>query len=150
MSIREHTDWDGTKMHGFVDMGTNIETEDDNAVHAFVFMAIGLNGHWKMPIGYFLVAELNGSERSNWLEQCLNLMSETGAKVHSLTFDGAYSNAIMCSKLGVSLKINDDSSFCIKNPCNIEPIFIFYDACHLVRNTLEGMKYIYLTVMDRK
>jgi len=65
MSIREQTDWDGTKMHGFVDMGTNIETEDDNAVHAknaFVFMAVGINGHWKMPIGYFLVAGLNGSE----------------------------------------------------------------------------------------
>ncbi|XP_029348598.1 uncharacterized protein LOC107882805 [Acyrthosiphon pisum] len=149
MSIREQTDWDGTKMHGFVDMGTNVETEDDNAVHAknaFVFMAVGINGHWKMPIGYFLVAGLNGSERSNLLEQCLNLMSETGAKVHSVTFDGAYTNATMCSKLGASFDINDDSSFCIQNPFNNEPIFIFYDACHmlkLVRNTLGDMKYMY-------
>lgn len=62
MCIREKTEWDGTKMHGFVDMGTNIETEDNNSVHAknaFVFMAVGVNGHWEMPIGYFLVSGLN-------------------------------------------------------------------------------------------
>lgn len=48
MAIREQTDWNGTKMHGFVDMGMNIETEHDNAVptkNALVFLAIGLNGH---------------------------------------------------------------------------------------------------------
>jgi len=115
-------------MHGFVDMGTNIESEDDNAVHAknaFVFMAVGINGHWKIPIGYFLVAGLNGSERSNLLEQCLNLMSETGAKVHSVTFDGAYTNATMCSKLGASFDINDDSIFVYKTHLTMSQYLYF-------------------------
>lgn len=60
MSIREKIEWDGTKMHGFVDMCTNIDTENDNLIHAkntLVFMAVGGdNGHWKMLIGYYLVA----------------------------------------------------------------------------------------------
>lgn len=30
MSIREKKEWDGTKMHGFVDMGINIGTDNDN------------------------------------------------------------------------------------------------------------------------
>lgn len=63
-------------------------------------MAVGVNGHWKMPIGYFLVAGLNGNERSNLLKQCLVLMGDTGAKVHSITFNGTYSNGKMCSNLG--------------------------------------------------
>lgn len=48
----------------FVDIGTNINTEDDNSVHAkntLVFMAVGVDGHWKMSIGCFLVACLNGN-----------------------------------------------------------------------------------------
>lgn len=93
MSIREKIEWDGTKMHGFVDIGSNIDTENDNSVHsknALVFMAVGVNGHWKMSIGYFFVAGLNGTERSNLLKQCLILMGDMGAKVHSITFDGAF------------------------------------------------------------
>lgn len=114
MSIREKTEWDGTKMHEFVDMDTNIYTENDNSVHVknpVVFMAVGINGHWKMPIGYFLVAGLSGTERSKLLKQCLILMSDTGAKVHSITFDGAYSNGKMCSIFGALFNINNESSF---------------------------------------
>ncbi|CAI6370914.1 unnamed protein product [Macrosiphum euphorbiae] len=149
MSIREKIEWDGTKMHGFVDMGTNIDTVNDNSVHAknaLVFMAVGVNGHWKMPIGYFLVAGLNGNERSNLLKQCLVLMGDTGAKVHSITFDGAYSNGKMCSNLGASFDINDELSFSFKNPYNNEPVYVFYDACHmikLIRNLLGDLGYLF-------
>jgi hypothetical protein len=105
-------------------------------------MAVGVNGHWKMPIGYFLVAGLNGTERNNLLKQCLILMGDTGAKVHSITFDGAYSNGKMCSNFGASFDKNDELSFIFENPYNNEPIYIFYDACHmikLIRNTLGDM-----------
>lgn len=57
--IRDHIEWDGEKMHGFVDMGANINNCDgDNLVHAknaLLFMAVGINGHWKMPLDYFLI-----------------------------------------------------------------------------------------------
>lgn len=66
-----------------------------------------------MPIGYFLVAGLSALEHGN-LEQCINLMLETGAKVHSVTFDGAYTNSAMCSKLAASFKINDEKRFFYK------------------------------------
>jgi len=94
MCIRDYIDWDGEKMHGFVDMGANINNcDDDNLVHAksaLVFMAVGINGHWKTPLGYFLIGGMNGTERSNLLRNCLQLLNVTGAKVHCITFDGAY------------------------------------------------------------
>lgn len=49
------------KMHGFVNKGMHIETEHDNTVpvkNILVFLVVGLNVHWKMPIGHFLVARL--------------------------------------------------------------------------------------------
>lgn len=56
MSIRENIEWDGKNMYGFVDLGTDISIECDDLPHAknaLVFMAVGINGHWKMPLGYF-------------------------------------------------------------------------------------------------
>jgi len=114
-------------MHDFVDMGTNIDTENNNSVHAKnaqVFMAVEVNEHWKMPISYFLVEGLNRTERSNLLKQCLILMGDAGAKVHSITFDGAYSINKMCSNIGVSFDMNDELSFSFENPYNNESICI--------------------------
>jgi len=38
-------------------------------------------------------------------------MGDTGANVHSITFDGAYSNSKMCSNLGAPFDINDELCF---------------------------------------
>lgn len=105
--------------------------------------AIGLFSYW------------NGAERSNLLRNCLQLLNDTGAKVHSLTFDGAYSNSTMCKNLGASFNImsnDDENHFCIQNPFTNDPIYIFYDACHmlkLIRNTLGDYKCILMTRVDQ-
>lgn len=52
-------------------------------------------------------------------------MGDTGAKVPSTTFDGAYSNGKMCSNLGTSFDMNDELSFSFENPYNNEPIYIY-------------------------
>lgn len=73
-------------------------------------------------------------------------MGDTGAKVHSITFDGVYSNGKMCSNLGTSFNMNDELSFYFENPYINELIYIFYDACHmikLVRKTLGDMGYLF-------
>jgi hypothetical protein len=47
---------------GFVDLGTEA-IHDDNALeatNALVFMAVALNGSWKIPLGYFLVTSISG------------------------------------------------------------------------------------------
>jgi hypothetical protein len=44
--VRKKIEWDGTKMYGLVIMGTNIDTENNNLVHA----------------------RLNGTEKNNLLK----------------------------------------------------------------------------------
>lgn len=149
MSIRENIEWDGKKMYGFVDLGTDISIESDDLPHAknaLVFMAVGINGHWKMPIGYFFINGLNGAERGNLLVKCLELMSDTNSKVHSITFDGAYTNIAMCRVLGSSFNLKEEENFLFLHPVSKEPVYIFYDPCHmlkLVRNTLGDKKCFY-------
>ncbi|KAL4084399.1 hypothetical protein QTP88_028222 [Uroleucon formosanum] len=114
MSIRGNIKWDGKNMYGFVDLGTDISFECDDLPHAknaLVFMTVGINGHWKMPIGYFFINGLNGAERGNLLVKCLELMSDTNSKVHSITFDGAYTNIAMCRVLGSSFDLKKKKTF---------------------------------------
>ncbi|KAF0742064.1 Uncharacterized protein FWK35_00023842, partial [Aphis craccivora] len=132
ISIRNQIEYNGKKMYGFVDLGTGINIDTDelpHATYALVFLAVGLNG----------------SERGNLLQKSLELMHETGAKVHSITFDGAHTNTAMCKHLGANFSTSE-SRFFIEHPVSKEPVFIFYDACHilkLIRNTFGDKKLLY-------
>ncbi len=54
MSIRKHVEWDGKQFRGYVDLGTGINDDSlPEATDALVFMAVAVNGSWKVPCGYF-------------------------------------------------------------------------------------------------
>lgn len=144
MSIRQHLQWNGRRTVGYVDVGDNLEGDNlPLAKDALVFMVTCVNGHWKLPIGYFLTNGVNGEQRSALLKNCIQLLIETGVEVASVTFDGCPSNFAMTKLLGARF---DDLS-------NIDPlikiynqnIVIFPDPCHmmkLIRNTLGDKKQL--------
>jgi hypothetical protein len=66
--------FDNHRFHGGIDLGTTHTLDQDNdnistAKNALVFMAVSLNGSWKVPLGYFLIRSLSGSERANLLSK---------------------------------------------------------------------------------
>lgn len=67
MSIREQILYDKHRFHE-VDFGTARLNEHDNenipaAQYALVFMCVSLMDNWKVPMGYFFIRSLTGSER---------------------------------------------------------------------------------------
>ncbi|CAH1975598.1 unnamed protein product [Acanthoscelides obtectus] len=73
----------------------HLDLEDDSnfmAKQVFVMIIVNINGTWKLPVGYFLVV----------VSQCIQLVSATGARVVSLTFDGAPSNIAVANTLGTN------------------------------------------------
>lgn len=85
------------------------------------------------------------------MKKCLDLLYDTGVKIHSLTFDGAQCNLSMCTKLGANLKLNNPN-FSFPHTTSGEPIYLFYDPCHmlkLVRNTL-GDKRVLINSQGEK
>jgi len=69
------------------------------------------------------------------------MLSDTGAIIKTLTFDGAAPNIAIAKQLGSDIPNNPTFS----HPKTNEPIHIFLDAAHmlkLVRNTLGDLKYI--------
>ena len=64
MSIRKQLDWDPKRqqMVGFVDLGAgSLDNDVAEATEVIVIMAVGLQGHWKIPVGYFLINGISAS-----------------------------------------------------------------------------------------
>lgn len=58
MSIRKHLSYDATTkaMVGYVDYGSGGGQEESKmATEMLCFMAVGVRGLWKLPIGYYLI-----------------------------------------------------------------------------------------------
>lgn len=127
----------------------NVDKAESNttpeAKEAIVFLINCVNSRWKLPVGYFFIDGLSGSQKCNLVQMCLSLLYEVGVTVCSLTFDGAASNIAMAMCLGVQL-----SSTCL-TPCfshssTGEFIYMFLDPPHmlkLIRNTLGSYKVLY-------
>jgi Transposase protein len=93
MAMRKKVEWNGERYHGFVDMGTSIDDDSlPEAKEALVFLLVAINGRWKIPFAYYLIARLSGTEKAAIVVGILEAVHETGVRVVSLTFDGAHSN----------------------------------------------------------
>ncbi|KAJ8951535.1 hypothetical protein NQ317_015416 [Molorchus minor] len=129
MSIRRQVEWTGQKFTGYVDIGTAIDEDTlPEAREALVFMLFV-----KLPVGYFLLNGLSASTKAGLVNKCLEFIHESGVTITSLTFDGAPVNITMAEKLGADFTdpLNLKTSF--KHPITNSDIYIFLDACHMIK-----------------
>ena len=73
IAIKKQLDLDGTKFVGYVDLGVPVEDGSSLPVakEALVFMLVCLTERWKIPLSYFLIDGLQGTERANLVQICL-------------------------------------------------------------------------------
>lgn len=71
---------------------------------------------------------MQGAERV-YLLTTVELISETGALINSVTFDGTFVNISMCTSLGVGFELTN-SKFFFVNYSTKEKVFAFYDPAH--------------------
>ena len=144
MAIRKQIQWDRktNTFVGRVDYGgiqaENLETE---ATNALVFMATGLQKPWCVPVAYFLTHSLNGDILKELILEAIKKISEEGAYVHAIVFDGAPENLSMAAKLGCSIKELDGSFDYPGKPG--ERIHVILDVCHMIklaRNAFADLK----------
>lgn len=136
MAIRQSVEWDNSKnkFYGYVDVGGNLENSDERprAKEALTFLVNCVNDRWKVLVGYFLINGITAKEKAEVVRQMLSYLSDTGAEVVSLTFDGAPSNISMANNLGANLNISNlKVSFFSQYFSN--EIVIFLDICHMIK-----------------
>lgn len=110
-------------------------------------MAVGLVGHWKVPLGYFLTAGISAETQGQLVRQAISKLYECDIRVVALVMDGHPVNQSMLHTLGCNMAIsNMKTSFL--HPCDPNfTIYTFFDACHLiklVRTALHDLQEIYI------
>lgn len=75
------------------------------ASEALVILIAAVNAPWKLPLGYFLISGLSGTERTNIVKECLHRLYTVGVQVVSVTCDGPYCNLTMMKELGYVLRM---------------------------------------------
>ena len=134
MAIKKHISFDGKKFRGFVDLGNEIE--DDSSPHAkeaLVFMAVCVNNSWKIPCAYFLIDGLNGAERANLINICIQRLSDIGVRVISVTCDGPSCHFKMMKELGASLKPTDMRPYFDNPGSKNHKVYTLLDICHMIK-----------------
>jgi len=97
-------------------------------------MLVGVNEHWKLPIGYFLASRLNSSQKVELVRHALDLIHDIGVRVISLTFDGCSSNCTMAQALGCNYNVDNLITTYIFQKNNIDiPVEIILDLAHMIK-----------------
>ena len=141
MAIRKHVTYDGKTFRGYVDLGNDAEINDSSplAKDALVFMVVGINKTWKVPVGYFFIDGLSGEERANLVTVCIKKLHDIGVDVISLICDGPSCHLAMLRTLGACMTPQNLKPYFIHPSDKGKKIYVLLDICHmlkLVRNTL--------------
>lgn len=142
MSIRRHVQYaDNQKQFlGCTTYGNSEEFCVANNVIVFMVM----NRNVSFPIAHHFINTLDAQKKSELLKMIITEISNTGAELLNISFDGLVTNFTTCKQLGASFKIDDFRPF-FPNPVDGKPIRIILDPCHmtkLARNCLENEGYI--------
>lgn len=143
MAIRAQKIWDGKKYIGLVDMGTGVEESAPLATQALVFLLVGINHKFKIPLGYFLINSVSGEQKANLIKLCLLKCFEANVDVVSITFDGHSTNFTAIEVLGCKFADPANIKTTFKHPANDSEVVCFVDPSHvikLVRNQFESKK----------
>lgn len=121
------------RMLGTVDLGIPGENEDGElAKEALVFMIVGLKGHWKAPVAYYLTNTLSSSTQKELILHCIEALHAIGMNVRTITMDGHPTNLGMCRQLGCNFNI-DSLNPSFVHPLTDQTVYVILDACHMVK-----------------
>lgn len=124
--------------------------DDDNqplATKVLMVIAVGVVGHWRLPLCYCLTNGTNAELQNSLLRTVISKLWQSGCSVVSVTMDGLAANCKTLECLGCSLNPDNLVSVFPHPECADMRIVAVFDACHmmkLARNCLN--KYQILVV----
>lgn len=147
MAIKKQIQYDGRKIWGYVDIGTETNNENmEPASETLVLMVTSVNAHWKIPIGYFFIKSLSATEKANIVSEALTRLNEIGVEITSVTCDGPSAHFAMFNQLGCELNQLNNLKPYFPHPSNPNrKVNAIFDTCHmlkLTRNCLADYKVL--------
>lgn len=135
MGIRSHIDWSAssTSTAGYVNHGDGVKEGAKEATEALVFMVVGLRAHWKIPICYLLINGISATILSNHVKDIIQYLHDIDVQCQALVMDGHATNQSLVNILGGRFHHSEIRPYFL-HPATQNPVFIFFDACHLLKN----------------
>ncbi|VEN42830.1 unnamed protein product [Callosobruchus maculatus] len=134
ISIRKQVEWDGHHYHGFVDIGSKIDSDSiPQASEALVIMLVGINACWKVPLGYFFTNGLTGVEKANLIIRALEFVNDMDIIISNVTCDGLHSNFQMATALGANFSDTDNLKTYFEHPIQKYKIYVILDPSHMIK-----------------
>lgn len=93
MHIKRCIETDGKTSYGFVDLGTGVSNDSDEASSALIYMLVALNGYFRILVAYYFIHSLAAEERANITREILCTLHDFAIdSVRTFTFDGTSVN----------------------------------------------------------
>ncbi|XP_027628851.1 DNA transposase THAP9 isoform X2 [Tupaia chinensis] len=152
VSLKQQLQWDPSSntLQGFMDFGLGTLDADEIplASETILLMAVGIFGHWRTPLGYFLVNRASGYLQAQLLRLTIGKLSDIGITVLAVTSDATAHSIQMAKALGI--RIDEDNMKCtFQHPSSSsQQIAYFFDSCHLlrlIRNAFQNFQIIRFT-----
>lgn len=119
------TEFAGDQFHGYVNIGTG-EIDNTLTTQALVLMVVAVNESWKIPIAYFLITGMDGSQKANVIKKSLSRLHEVGVKAPT-------NNLAMIRELGAHLNINNMKPYFMHPENPTQKVQVILDACHMLK-----------------
>lgn len=141
MAIRQHVQFNTStrKIDGGIDYGGMLpdkETDDEvaPATEALVFVVMGVDENFKIPVAYFFTNGLNAADKNIIVSNVLNALEQAKVKVIGLTFDGTKANIATVERFGCHLRIDNQPLVThFKHPSGGHNVYVILDGCHMVK-----------------
>uniref|UniRef100_G1KBN5 THAP-type domain-containing protein n=1 Tax=Anolis carolinensis TaxID=28377 RepID=G1KBN5_ANOCA len=121
-------------LQGLVDFGAGSYDADEvlAAGEALLFVAVGFQHQWIVPLGYFLLATPRGDIQAQLLRHCILKLHDVGVQVISVTSDATAPNIDTARRLGVVVDgLTVKSTFFHPATPTLE-IAYYFDPSHLL------------------
>ena len=150
MATRKQTQWEPAhnKYSGYENYGPTLEAPEVIASEALVFLLVGLQRHWKQPIGCFLTNKASASIQATLINAALTKASAVGLKVWCVTSDGTTRNIATCKALGCQFGTTYDSiKSKFQHPVTGEHVFVILDACHMLKLARNALAFLVVLIL---
>ena len=96
-------------------------------------LAVGINGHWRLPLAYFLTDGTSADLQNSLLRTVISNLYECGCIAVSVTLDGLSANQRTLQNLGCSLDVDNIVSVFAHHDDNDVSVAAIFDAVHMMK-----------------
>lgn len=115
-----------------VNFGNGFEYDTVWARDAVVIMLNCLNGNWSIPLGYFLIDQIEVASRSLLIKMAIEVSHQIGVQIVSITVNEMSAYKAALTNLGCQLRKNIPRKPWFE--FNGENIFVFFDTFRMMRS----------------